>query len=285
MSSTNRLRRTSAIAAGTIGILLALPPLSASADLAPTPTVRVGLEKTVTVLPTVDPGPAVATISAEAAAIQDQYINHFNAQVPSSFETPAGVYAGGEEDPTNIQVWDFVEPPVTVTPEQTAIGLTDAQVGAVDGDGGGCLGWYYDPDKSKGYQRTIRNRGTTYTLNNNSDATGKISVSKSETMQGSVTISASAEVEAGVIIAKTKATFGLSVTASVSWNTTVGYEINAAPHKMTHLSGAIYGYTTTGHYYHKNTKCVIDDDKGTIKAFTPQTNQNTYNVWTEPAIG
>lgn len=282
-SSTKARRRAAAIAVGTVGALLALPMVPASAGTVSYAGVQVALPKVVTIEPTVDPGPVVATVSATAAAVEEQYIGQFNGSIPTSFETPTGVYAG--DDPTTIQAWDFVEPPVDVTPEQTAVSLTDAQLSAVDGDGGGCLGWYYDIDKSKSYKRTIRNRGTTYSLNNQTDSAGEISVTHAQEMGGSVTISVSGEVEAGVIISKVKATFGLSVTASVKWTTEIGYKITAAPHRLTHLSGAIYGWSTSGHYYHKNTKCVVDDDKGTVTAFTPQTNQHLYNAWSEPAIG
>lgn len=198
-------------------------------------------------------------------------------------DTSTPVWIDTSEDPTTFQVWDLAESPVEATPLHTAIGVSDTTSNDVaNGDGGGCLGWYYEPNTSYGAKKVPRRRGTVYHYNNDSGDAGKIKIENAQEVSIGVTLSASAEVEAGVIVSKVKATFGVSVTAGVKWTTTVGYEQTVGAHRLGHLSGGAIGYQTKGRYYHKNTKCVVDIDYKEITVFTP--SYKAYIYKDEPAV-
>jgi len=241
---------------------------------------------------------AVGTVNdAEGAVIdtavcsQDPNVcNLLRGVTDRQIDAPTG-YDYADDSPTDVTIWDFTQPPqLPISPDNT---VTGTEQSVLDGAGGiterpadECTPqWEYDPDTNYGHHWTFTPGEEVAALNNTTDTQGTVTIAKSIQKSLTVTLSASAEVETGVILAHVKATFGVSVSGSVQYTDTAGYGIGAAPHKTTYLGAGVWGWKTRGHYYHINGACGVDIDKGYQLAFTPSgdtKNNNGYNAWTGP---
>ncbi len=242
---------------------------------------------------------AIGTVESVEALVIDSAICSQDASVcdllrsvtDRQADTPVG-YDYADDSPTDLSIWDFGQPPsLPISPDNT---VTSTDQTALDTAGGLTAhpedecpsAWHYDIDKSYGKHWAFQPGHEVMSLDNTTDSDGKVVIDHDETKSIGVTLSASAEVQGGIILTSVKATFGVSVTGSVSYTDTAGYEITAAPHKTTYLAAGVRGWKTRGHYYHINGACAEDVDDGYLYAFTPSgdsSNNNGYNAWTGPA--
>jgi hypothetical protein len=206
-----------------------------------------------------------------------------SSQPPVEVSTP-GLYDPADGgSPTDITLWDLVDPPaMPVSVDQTAVQLSGAALGLTERTGDQCTpAWYYDIDKAYGYKKIFRHGKHYWSQNNDSDGTGHISEQDTEENTLGVTISASAEVEAGVIISHVKTTFGISGSATWSYQNSHSQEHEVRPHELGHFGAGDVGWKTRGHYYHVNGSCTSDIDKGWVISWEPYDNVDGY--WHEPA--
>ncbi len=204
-------------------------------------------------------------------------------------QTSVVVQTPGFYDPADggsladITLWDLVDPPtMPVSVDETVVNTDSTALGLTERTGDQCTPtWYYDVDKAYGYKKIFHHGHDYWSFNNDADQTGSVSEEDTSSHSLGVTISASAEVEAGVIISHVKATFSISGSATWSFSNKHTVSHPVAPHDLGHLGAGDVGWKTRGHYYHVNGTCLMDIDKGEVIAWEPYINTDGY--WREPA--
>ena len=203
--------------------------------------------------------------------------------------TPAGFNEAANDDPTWVDVWDFAEPPADTTvadetilaAEEAALDATIDQVELV-GQPDDCRPeWHYDPDKTFGKKATWRPGTEIENFNNDDDSDAEMRIERAASGKRGVTATVGVEAGAGVIVAKVKSTFQVSGSLEQSWSNTVGHSHVVKAHRLGHLGNGVLGWKTRGHYYHTNSKCNIDIDKGVATTWVPYAN--AWGYWSEPA--
>lgn len=233
-----------------------------------------------------------ALVIDSAICAQDQSVcDLLRGVTDRQIDAPVG-YDYADNSPTDLSIWDFTQPvPLVVSPDNTIINTTQTALDTAGSltahTGDQCKPtWHYDIDKGYGKHWSFVPGHEIASLNNTTNRDGTVRIAHDETKSISVTLSVSAEISVDAILATVKSTYGLSVTGSVQYTDTAGYEIAAAPHKTTYLAAGVKGWKTRGHYYHVNGSCMGDIDKGYQYAFTPSGDSSInsgYNAWYGPA--
>jgi hypothetical protein len=234
---------------------------------------------TVPTVPSLPDAPTVPTVPSLPGAPGTGLIE-LPFYVPTDAENlPQDVGDLGYEVQTGVQV-----DPILVQATDTAIATAPVEDLPLLAPDGGCTsGWRYAPTgrATKTWRFSTKNNNKQYNYaNEGTTATQSLSVTSARSGSWDVGASASVEVDAGVIVAGVKATFGVNVSRTSGWETSQTATMNIPPRRIGHMGYGVYGYATSGRYYYVNgQKCKTTIDKGVIKTWAP--SFDSWRYWEE----
>jgi hypothetical protein len=136
-------------------------------------------------------------------------------------------------------------------------------------------GWYYDVTLQ--FPNTLAQVGPTQIVYNGTGST--ITETLTSNVGGTVTLTVTGggEVNIGAILAGVKASASVAVAASVTASIGNSTAISVPSHHYGNGQYGVFEVHTYGHYYFENSACKIQQDEGTVEAYTPfGVGWNTY---------